>query len=136
MKAEETTVKDQEGEEYLKKASCIVLISNVPEEEDGDIDLMRTYKDQQVVENSFRELKSPGHGIGDLLKEPGNDQGIKYAAVPVIADPCSNPVPDEGRAERNPKRETRCKTTCGLGREGAGKANLQAAVRAQRKLLF
>lgn len=78
----------------------------------------------------------PGHGIGDLLKEPGKDQGIKYAAVPVIADPCSNPVPDEGRAERNPKRETRCKTACGPGREGGGKANLQAAVRAQRKLLF
>ena len=70
LKAEETTVKDQEVEEYLQKASCIVLISNVPEEEEGDIDLVRTYKGQQVVENSFRELKSPGMASVIYLKNP------------------------------------------------------------------
>lgn len=70
LKAEETTVKDQEGEEYLQKAPCIVLISNVPEEEEGDMDLVRTYKGQQVVENSFRELKSPGMASVICLKNP------------------------------------------------------------------
>ena len=72
----------------------------------------------------------PEHGIGDLLKEPRKDQGIKHAAVPVIIDPGDNSVPDEGRAEGIPKRDPSQKAEGGLGREGVGKANLQAAVRA------
>jgi transposase len=84
LKAEETTVKDQEGEEYLKKASCIVLISNVPEEEDGDIDLMWTYKDQQVVENSFRELKSPDMASVIYLKNPEMIKALSMLLSPSL----------------------------------------------------
>ena len=70
LKAEEITAKDKEREEYLQKASCIVLISNVPEEEAGEKELVRTYKGQQVVENSFRELKSPSMASVVYLKNP------------------------------------------------------------------
>lgn len=59
LKSEEISVKEKDRDEYLQKASCIVLISNVPEEEQGNTELVRIYKGQQVVENSFRELKSP-----------------------------------------------------------------------------
>ncbi|KAK9674715.1 hypothetical protein QE152_g40912 [Popillia japonica] len=50
--------KEKEYEEFLKKESCIVLISNAPDRYSNG-ELVQTYKGQQVVENSFRELKSP-----------------------------------------------------------------------------
>lgn len=70
LKAEEITAKEREREEYLQKSSCIVLISNVTEEEEGDKELVETYKGQQVVENSFRELKSPSMASVIYLKNP------------------------------------------------------------------
>jgi transposase len=56
-------------QEYLQVESCIVLISNVT---DGmsDMDLLKTYKGQQVIENSFRELKSPQLASVIYLKNP------------------------------------------------------------------
>jgi transposase len=45
-------------QEFLQRESCIVLISNVADVM-SDEDLLRTYKGQHVVENSFRMLKSP-----------------------------------------------------------------------------
>jgi transposase len=45
-------------QEFLQRESCIVLISNVTDNM-SDEDLLRTYKGQHVVENSFRMLKSP-----------------------------------------------------------------------------
>jgi transposase len=44
-------------QEFLRRESCIVLISNVADMSDED--LLKTYKGQHVVENSFRMLKSP-----------------------------------------------------------------------------
>ncbi|MDE7478564.1 MAG: transposase, partial [Lachnospiraceae bacterium] len=70
LKSGEISVKEKERDEYLQKASCIVLISNVDEEEQGDIELVRIYKGQQVVENSFRELKSPSMASVIYLKNP------------------------------------------------------------------
>jgi len=56
-------------EEFLHSESCFVLISNVI---DGysDEDLIRTYKGQHVVENSFRMLKSPQLASVIYLKKP------------------------------------------------------------------
>ncbi|MFG6356171.1 MAG: hypothetical protein K1W26_05000, partial [Acetatifactor sp.] len=54
LKPGEITINDRERDKYLQKASCIVLISNVREEEQGDAELVRIYKGQQTVENSFR----------------------------------------------------------------------------------
>ena len=62
--------KEKEREEYLQKESCIVLISNIGEEEQGDKELVQIYKGQQVVENSFRELKSPSMASVIYLKNP------------------------------------------------------------------
>jgi transposase len=45
-------------QEFLQRESCIVLISNVTECM-SDEDLLKIYKGQHVVENSFRMLKSP-----------------------------------------------------------------------------
>lgn len=76
LKVREVSVKEKEGEEYLQKNSCIVLISNVGEEEAGDQDLLRIYKGQQVVENSFRELKSPCMASVIYLKNPKRIQAL------------------------------------------------------------
>ena len=70
LKVEDITVKEKEGGEYLQKNACIVLISNVSEKEAGDRELLQTYKGQQVVENSFRELKSPSMASVVYLKNP------------------------------------------------------------------
>ena len=64
------TVKEKEGGEFLQKNACIVLISNVSEKEAGDRELVQTYKGQQVVENSFWELKSPSMASVIYLKNP------------------------------------------------------------------
>ncbi len=70
LKSRGISVNEKERDEYLQKASCIVLISNVGEEEQRDIELVRIYKGQQVVENSFRELKSPSMASVIYLKNP------------------------------------------------------------------
>lgn len=70
LKSKEISVNEKEREGYLQKASCIVLISNVGEDEQEDIELVRIYKGQQVVENSFRELKSPSMASVIYLKNP------------------------------------------------------------------
>lgn len=70
LRAEELSPKEKEAEAYLRRNSCIVLISNVGEETAGDRELLQTYKGQQVVENSFRTLKSPSMASVIYLKNP------------------------------------------------------------------
>jgi len=55
--------------EFLHRESCLVLISNVITDL-SDEDLVKTYKGQQVVENSFRMLKSPQLASVIYLKNP------------------------------------------------------------------
>jgi transposase len=50
--------KELMSQQYLHKESCIVIISNVGAGY-TDEELVKIYKGQQVVENSFRMLKSP-----------------------------------------------------------------------------
>lgn len=61
--------REKECDEFLKRESCIVLISNAPETY-SDRELVATYKGQQVVENSFRELKNPSMASVIYLKNP------------------------------------------------------------------
>jgi len=56
--------------QYLQNKSAFVLISNVIDEETTDEMLLRTYKGQHVVENSFRQLKSPNLASVIYLKNP------------------------------------------------------------------
>ena len=44
LKSGEISIKEKERDKYLQKVSCIVLISNVREEEQGNIELVRIYK--------------------------------------------------------------------------------------------
>lgn len=69
IRVTEIRAKEQECEELLKRESCIVLISNASESY-SNRDLLTTYKGQQVVENSFRELKSPSMASVIYLKNP------------------------------------------------------------------
>ena len=54
---------------FLQNESSFVIISNVLEEL-SDKDLLATYKGQQVVENSFRQLKGPHLASVIFLKNP------------------------------------------------------------------
>lgn len=61
--------------EYLHRESSFVLISNVIEEVSNH-DLLKTYKGQQVVENSFRLLKGPSVASVIYLKNPQRIQAL------------------------------------------------------------
>ena len=56
--------------DFMYTESCIVLISNVIEGMNDD-ELIKTYKGQHIVENSFRALKSPQLASVIYLKKPG-----------------------------------------------------------------
>jgi transposase len=58
LHVEKISKSEPEYREFLQRESSFVLISNVVSGM-SDEDLLRTYKGQQVVENSFRILKSP-----------------------------------------------------------------------------
>jgi transposase len=62
--------REQQCQEFINGESCIVLISNVVEEEISDEEIVRIYKGQSVVENSFKELKSPRVASVIYLKNP------------------------------------------------------------------
>lgn len=56
---------------YLRNKSCIVLISNLTDMETAtNLELLKTYKGQHVVENSFRQLKTPSLASVIYLKNP------------------------------------------------------------------
>lgn len=62
-----------------ERASCFVLISNVLNEDNiGDIDLLREYKEQSKVESTFRFLKDPVFVDGIYLKNPQRVVALGY----------------------------------------------------------
>jgi transposase len=64
-----------EYQEFIQRESCFVLISNVAEGM-SDKDLLRIYKGQHVVENSFRMLKSPQLASVIYLKNRNRIQAL------------------------------------------------------------
>ena len=75
VKVTETREREEECERFLRRESCIVLISNAPEQY-SDRELVAAYKGQQVVENSFRELKSPSMASVVYLKNPDRIEAL------------------------------------------------------------
>lgn len=75
IRVREIREKAEECEEYRRKESCIVLMSNAGDNY-TDLELIKTYKGQQVVENSFRELKSPSMASVIYLKNPDRIKGL------------------------------------------------------------
>ncbi len=69
LNIESVSRSEPECQRFLQKESCIVLISNATAEM-TDEDILKTYKGQQVVENSFRALKSPQLASVIYLKNP------------------------------------------------------------------
>ena len=69
VKMKNITFNEEKKSQYMKEEACFVLISNV-KENISDYDLLKTYKGQQVVENSFRLLKAPQLASVIYLKNP------------------------------------------------------------------
>lgn len=62
---------------YLRNESCIVLISNLTDVEAvTNLELLKVYKGQHVVENSFRQLKTPSLASVIYLKNPIRIQAL------------------------------------------------------------
>ena len=62
--------------QYMRRASCFVILSNIIDESTSNQDLLKTYKGQTVVENSFRQLKGPNLASVIYLKNPKRIQGL------------------------------------------------------------
>jgi len=75
LNVEKITRSESACQDFLQRESCFVLISNVS---DGtsDVDLLKIYKGQQTVENSFRALKSPQLASVIYLKNPKRIQAL------------------------------------------------------------
>ena len=67
--------KESECQKYLEKESCIIRISNSGPDY-SDYELAKTYKGQQVVENSFKELKTPSVASVIYLKNPDRIEAL------------------------------------------------------------
>ena len=61
---------------YLQNESSLVLMSNVTDETTTDKNLLEIYKGQQIVENSFRQLKAPNLASVIYLKNPLRIKGL------------------------------------------------------------
>jgi len=66
---------------YLQNESSFVIISNVGKETASDRELLVTYKGQQVVENSFRQLKGPNLASVIYLKNPDRIQALNFSRL-------------------------------------------------------
>jgi transposase len=60
---------EQASRQFIREESCFVIMSNVVDRV-TDYDLLKIYKGQQVVENSFRQLKAPQLASAIYLKNP------------------------------------------------------------------
>jgi transposase len=64
-----TALSEHIGQQFIREESCFVIMSNVVDHV-TDYDLLKIYKGQQVVENSFRQLKTPQLASVMYLKNP------------------------------------------------------------------
>ena len=67
---------NENRESYLQNNSSFVLISNITDENVTDEEIVKTYKGQHVVENSFRQLKQPCLASVIYLKNPERIKGL------------------------------------------------------------
>ena len=63
-------------ENLLKKAGCFVLITNLPQEENPAIEILKTYKGQTGVEQNFSFLKEPLIVNDTFLKNPSRIEAL------------------------------------------------------------
>ena len=68
-------------QEWLQQESCFVLVSNVPEHRLDDIGLLRQYKEQWVVEDTFRFLKQPIILGPICLKDKGRIKALIFVLL-------------------------------------------------------
>jgi transposase len=74
IKIKNLTILDEARQKFIRDKSCLVLISNVMD--CSNVELLRIYKGQHVVENSFRQLKSPQLASVIYLKNPSRIKGL------------------------------------------------------------
>jgi hypothetical protein len=62
--------------QYICRESCFVIISNITDKATSDHELLKIYKGQHVVENSFRLLKGPNLASVIYLKNEKRIQAL------------------------------------------------------------
>lgn len=71
--------KDEEVyENWLKKESCFILVSNVLKERYNTYEIFKEYKEQWVVENKFKFMKQPSVMDGVWLENEDRIKGLTF----------------------------------------------------------
>jgi len=113
--------------EFMHKESCFVLISNV-DESVSDIEIVKTYKGQYVVENSFRQLKSPPISVRYLLEESGAHRGADDAAAFGVVNSRIGAIPPPRRVSEARRTKPRGGHKRRLGGQAAREPDIQAVL--------
>jgi transposase len=62
--------------EYKDNSESFVLITNIPENEKNNKEILQDYKKQTVIETNFEELKKPLMVSTIFLKKPGRIKAL------------------------------------------------------------
>ena len=62
--------------EYKDNSESFVLITNIPENEKNNKEILQDYKKQKVIETNFEELKKPLMVSTIFLKKPGRIEAL------------------------------------------------------------
>lgn len=65
-------------ENWLKKESCFILVSNVLKERYSTLEIFKEYKEQWVVENKFKFMKQPTVMDGIWLQNQDRIKGLTF----------------------------------------------------------
>lgn len=72
---------DDDQKAWLDRESAFVLITNLPEDQYGDTEVLEEYKNQTKVEQGFHIYKHPIMAEGTLLKSVRRVQAFAYVAI-------------------------------------------------------
>jgi hypothetical protein len=75
VKVTGTALSEETSIQFIREESSFVIMSNVVDQV-TDYDLLKIYKGQQVVENSFRQLKAPQLASAIYLKNPNRTKAL------------------------------------------------------------
>jgi transposase len=76
VKLNNITENKEREKEYKDNSESFALITNIPENEKNNKEILQDYKKQKVIETNFEELKKPLMVSTIFLKKPGRIEAL------------------------------------------------------------
>ena len=81
VKLNNLTENKERVKEYKDNSESFVLITNIPENEKNNKEILQDYKKQKVIETNFEELKKPLMVSTIFLKKPGRIEALMMYSI-------------------------------------------------------